>query len=58
MTESLIVGWRSIGQAAQRNPATLARAHSLGTLPVTPQKVGQQVAMTPQQIEQLRRGQK
>ena len=56
MDGKLTFSWRCIGQAAGRNPSTLARAHSMGTLPVVPQRVGRHVAMTPSQIEQLRKG--
>ena len=56
MAENLVIGWRNIGQATGRNPSTLARSHSMGTLPVTPQKLGSQVALNPQQIQQLKRG--
>lgn len=58
MAENLVIGWRNIGQATGRNPCTLARSHSMGTLPVTPQKLGSQVAMTPQQVQQLKGGSK
>lgn len=53
--QSLVIGWRAIGQASGRNAATLAHQHSLGVLPITPTRVGTRVAMTPEQIESLRK---
>lgn len=58
MTKDQTVGWRAIALAANKNANTLARSHSLGTLPVTPTKIGNRVAMTPAQIEQLKGGAK
>lgn len=51
----LIIGWRNIAQAAGQNANTLARSYSLGTLPVQPQRVGNRVAMTPAQIDLIKR---
>lgn len=55
-TANMVIGWRAIGQASNLNPASLCNANSLGLLPVTPMRVGSQVAMTPEQIEVLRKG--
>lgn len=52
----LVVGWKSIAQASGRSPHTLIKQQQLGTLPVVPAKIGHQVAMTPSQIEVLRKG--
>lgn len=58
MDQRLTIGWKAIGQATNRNPNTLAHAASMGTLPVTPQKLGNMVALTPSQVQQLKRGAK
>jgi hypothetical protein len=52
--QNLVIGWRNIAQATGRNPHTMAQAASFGTLPVTPLKVGNRVAMTPEQISTLK----
>lgn len=58
MDQNLIIGWRAIGQASGLNPNTLAQKASMGTLSVQPSKLGHQVAMTPQQVQQLKEGAK
>lgn len=55
MAPPLFVGWNAIARASGTNANTLTRYHSLGLLPVQPQKIGNRVAMTQEQIEQLRR---
>lgn len=50
----LVVGWRNIGRAVGVNASTLTRAHSLGTLPVQPLKLGHMVAMSPMQVQSLK----
>lgn len=55
-TDNLIVGWKSIAQVSGRSPHTLIKQQQLGTLPVQPTKVGNQVAMTLGQIAVLKQG--
>lgn len=57
-TKELVIGWRAIGAAVGRPAGSLATQASMGSLPVQPIKIGNQVAMTQEQIEILKQRRK